>query len=376
MEKIHENTELSFSRIETAECPYLYKITYIDKIRFPDAQSASLGTLIHGALEEYWKAKKEGIDISIRESLKTFARQDKRLNLNSDTFNEALALLEVYIKKNYIEHKVISLEYEFHIILPNGVPITGKIDRVDEWDNGTIEVIDYKSNSWPFDDSDIEHSLQLRMYAIVASIIYPGKKVICTYDFIRWGRKSVMFTEQELKDTMDYLEVVYDRITSDTEFNPRPNDKCKFCKSIEKCSAMKDIYESGHIFNATNMKDEELFETYIKVSAIASNFSKQQDHIKSELRNRISSNMRGRIETDNFVAKMDQKGTAKVQASGVFANLKSFGLTHENLDRIMTVNKSQLLKLTKSSAKKEADKLSVMTPGFPYVTIERKGKHV
>lgn len=370
------NTELSFSRIETSECPFLYKTTYIDKIRFPEAPSASLGTLVHGALEHYWKAESNGKGILIRDALIEFSKADIKANINSNTFNDALALLEVYIKKNYPKHKVIGLEHEFHLILPNGVPITGKIDRVDEWQNGTIEVIDYKTNSWPFDDNDIEHSLQLRMYAIVASFLYPGKKTQCTYDFIRWGRKSVMFTDQELKDTMDYLEVVYDRIMNDTEFNPRPNDKCKFCKIIEQCQAMKDIYESGHIFNATSMTNDELFETYLKVSAVAGNFAKQQDHIKSELRNRISQSVRGMIETDSFIAKMDQRGSAKVPASNVFMNLRSFGLTPENIDRIMTVNKSQLLKLTKSSAKKDADALSVTVPGFPYVAIERKGKHV
>ena len=68
-------TTYSNSRVSTYEnCPYQYKLKYIDKIKvdIPTTIEAFMGNLVHQALEKIYKDKKFMKENSLKEILKFY----------------------------------------------------------------------------------------------------------------------------------------------------------------------------------------------------------------------------------------------------------------------------------------------------------------
>jgi uncharacterized protein YeeX (DUF496 family) len=136
-------------------------------------------------------------------------------------------------------------------VLPNGVPINGRIDRVDMLDNGKINLVDYKTGRPYIYKSEVENSLQGSMYALAAMYkLFPGKKTTFTIDALRFNPISVEYSPEFLGATMDYLENTYNEMQELFAFldaNPeialkyRPNRFCGYCNLKDECPAIKEI---------------------------------------------------------------------------------------------------------------------------------------
>jgi len=149
---------------------------------------------------------------------------------------------------------------QFHEIwLTEHVTLGGKIDRIDRRQDGSLEVVDYKTGKPPRfgaatsatgaaasadpprapsgDDAARrmvrplgQEDLQLAAYALLVTRKFRGKVARCTYIYLN-DDLDLFFepTEDELRAKEAEIVAHCDRILADKDFAPTPNNLCPWC---------------------------------------------------------------------------------------------------------------------------------------------------
>ena len=161
--------ELSFSRFRLyRECPWKYKLQFIDGRRPSMDPPASLGVSLHRALERY-HGREDLLDAYDAEFLRS-GYPDAEARGRWKRRGERI--LETFLERDAGRRtEVLGAEREFVFALGRHT-VRGMIDRLDRHPDGTIELVDYKTRlgldprdpSPPPEESD----LQLRFYALGA----------------------------------------------------------------------------------------------------------------------------------------------------------------------------------------------------------------
>lgn len=239
-----EPEALSYSGITLFEqCPYKYMRTYdgsVDgKIERGYAASTIEGILVHNVLEHWHKDRSRDWRTILRRLASTQSDFDI---MTSEQLIGAEVLLSEYMKRQDITPDIINTEVDFNVVLPNGIPVRGRIDRVDRLEDG-IGLVDYKTTRSYIWKSEVENSLQGMIYVLVAqNYLYPNRlKYYFTIDALRFKPITVSFSEAQLNGAMDYLDVIYNRIcTLDAQnAKPRINKFCGYCQLQHECPAFK-----------------------------------------------------------------------------------------------------------------------------------------
>lgn len=191
---------LSYSQIEAFRtCPLHYKLRYIYKLPTPPSASQSFGTTIHATLEQFYKTI-----VKNNRPLKSliFGIFDnnwvkegyKDKSQEKEFYNKGKVYLTGFLE-NFYNPKLIPAATELPFIVPvnyklpariatqsviggqitddklKPLKIGGKIDRVDSLEDGTIEIIDYKTGATIPNQKDVDKNLQLSFYALAATKI-------------------------------------------------------------------------------------------------------------------------------------------------------------------------------------------------------------
>lgn len=162
--------EISFTRLRVyLECPWKYKLMFVDGRKIPPTPESSLGVSIHRALEcfhrkgeedkaalaacyERWWLKEGFPD---PETERRFLAKGRRI-------------LDRYLEDEKSRRsQVLFVEREFAYPLGRHV-VRGMIDRMDRLPDGREELIEYKSQLSPESEDRVRDSLQLRFYALGA----------------------------------------------------------------------------------------------------------------------------------------------------------------------------------------------------------------
>jgi DNA helicase-2/ATP-dependent DNA helicase PcrA len=139
------------------KCPISFYFNNFIKVPSPKSASMTFGSAIHFALEQLFKKMNNSED-------KKFATEDILLNdfrwfmwRNQDSFTEAEYKRRIEygeeILPAYYQHyigqwnKVTSIERSYRNVLVNGVPINGKLDKM-EFDGNEVNVVDYKTGAY------------------------------------------------------------------------------------------------------------------------------------------------------------------------------------------------------------------------------------
>ena len=224
--------EISFTRFRVyRECPWKYKLQFVDGRRIPLDPPSSLGVSLHRALERYhrggeprWEALAEAYD---REFLHSgFPDIETRLQWN----RKGLRVLERYYEAEVQRRtEVVGSEREF--VFPLGRhTVRGMVDRIDRHPDGRYELIDYKTRfgfgpneSTPPPDGD----LQLRFYALGVKESLSLDPSLLTVHYLAAGRVETRdydaSREQELKGEIARVAdaVEAGRFSPDASFCPR-----------------------------------------------------------------------------------------------------------------------------------------------------------
>jgi RecB family exonuclease len=241
----HVNAHLSASRLKKwAQCPKAFELHYIRKLPTKPNPAFAFGSALHLALERTYRL------IAERKLTGRFPEDDV-VRLWQDAwreekpgdlaiFEEGLAILKAYARAHaQVDHEsVLAIEQEFR--LPVGrFTVLGFIDRVDKLDDETVRIVDYKSNRVVFTRDEVDHDLQLSIYALAARMLWPwAKNVRLAFYLLRHG--FYMETErakESLDATRAYVEALGEQTESATEFPARVTELCAYCDHASACPA-------------------------------------------------------------------------------------------------------------------------------------------
>lgn len=139
--------DFSYSRIDTYKmCPSKYFYTYIQKEPRVFNDAAVLGNIVHSVLEEC-VLPDSPLDHSLlqEEYIKQKDSYDPSGIISDDLISVGSEILtEFYDKHGDEKFEVYEKELGFSFVIGNYL-INGYIDRVDYYDENTINIIDYKT---------------------------------------------------------------------------------------------------------------------------------------------------------------------------------------------------------------------------------------
>jgi RecB family exonuclease len=119
------------------------------------------------------------------------------------------------------------------------VALSGRVDRVDEHHDGTLEIVDYKSGRTHVDPDDVRHSLALGIYQVLLKYRFPDRRVFATLHALRSGASaSYELDETERQELANSCLVWADEIRAkDWEaVLPVVNDHCPACDFLPHCA--------------------------------------------------------------------------------------------------------------------------------------------
>lgn len=219
--------DISYSRLSTFDrCGAQYFYTYIVKEERVFGPAATLGNVLHSVLED---TVGEVLDLP---------HMLERMHHHREVFDPDNLIPETLMGKghqmlvDFVDtHKddvfnVVGKEVPFSMII-GSARINGFMDLV-TYNNDAIIICDYKSGSWEVAKKNIATDLQLGMYALAASYLFPNRPIYAELYYLRSGRrKGHTFTEQDLEEVYYLLlEKVHNLINSNTFHYTRNERNC------------------------------------------------------------------------------------------------------------------------------------------------------
>jgi DNA helicase-2/ATP-dependent DNA helicase PcrA len=226
---------LSYSKLITFEkCPLKYKFSYLYKIPSPSVAAANFGTSVHETLNHFYESLQKGAKASLDYLKELYEKNwipygyDSRAHHNTRK-KQGVEILENYFKShenNWVIPEM--LEKPFNLKIGDYV-FNGRIDRIDKLDDGTYEVIDYKTGKLK-KNQNLDKDLQLSLYALACRDVYG----------IEASKLSLYFLEDNEKHSttrgIEDLEKAQTEICKKTDalmksnFQATPGFACKFCE--------------------------------------------------------------------------------------------------------------------------------------------------
>lgn len=161
--------EISFTRWRVyRECPWKYKLLFVDGRRIAPTAKSSFGLSVHRAIEDWRRAGDDSLE-ALLESLD--AQWDDRGYADEDEETRWRRKAERALTRWHAEEcsrraKVVASEKEFVWALGSH-QARGMIDRIEQRPDGAYELVDYKTGDAPKAEQ-VAADRQLRFYALGA----------------------------------------------------------------------------------------------------------------------------------------------------------------------------------------------------------------
>ncbi|MBU0597113.1 ATP-dependent helicase [Patescibacteria group bacterium] len=256
----------SFSQIRSYQtCPYQYKLSHILKIPTKGNSSFSFGDTMHKTLQKFYERMKELNNVSQTSLFEMPQAVEKIKDVTAPTMGELIAMYEEswipdwyknkkqredYFEKGKEILKIFYISQKDNWIIPAVLEgwfrikvgdylVNGRIDRVDQLADGSLEIFDYKTGKGKeklsSDDKD-----QLLIYQIAAQSLPEykdlGNTSKLTFYYLNDNlQTSFLGTDKELEKINDKIIKTLDGIKSG-DFVATPNKfTCEYCDYREIC---------------------------------------------------------------------------------------------------------------------------------------------
>ena len=216
----------SYSRVNSYfTCPYMFKLTYLDRVEKAGSSFGEWGSLCHSIYEDYAKG-----DLAIYELGDAYDDRWKTYMLTdfppsrggvmaSNYYTRGKELFDTF--EGFPEHwEILAVEQEVSLTIC-GRQFVGYIDLlVRDKTDGRLIVVDHKSKSKFANAEELEHyTFQLYLYALWVYEAYGEYPKQLIFNMFRTGtEKTEPFTERGLKKAVDWFTSTIDAIYADVDF--------------------------------------------------------------------------------------------------------------------------------------------------------------
>jgi putative RecB family exonuclease len=229
------------------ECPLKYKFKYVDKIPEKPRHFFSFGQSVHLALE-YFYGVKTPTPPSLEDLLKSYREQWVKGGYRDEAqeaeyFEEGRRILTRFHDKHAKDFKLpYFVEYAFTFEV-EGVPVTGRIDRVDKLEDGRLSVLDYKTGK-QLATGRIDTDAQLTMYQLACE-----KGLGAEVGELVFYHLPTLKQHRSARRPSPLVDELKSRVVSTAEaitkekFDPKPSEGvCKWCDFKPICPIYKDQF--------------------------------------------------------------------------------------------------------------------------------------
>lgn len=259
---------LSVSKMQSYEqCPACFYHEYLsEETAHVDNANyfTKFGSILHEVVEKVMRTYRDTGIILNTETV--FNEVWEKYDLTGfDSYEEAKSLAVNYFKRNdpadRPERPVI-IEEEWRGEL-GGCTFGMMIDYAGvKKSNESIGYLrDYKTNRMPFTNAELQSSLQLRIYQIILRrhLMPDVKRWISGYDLFYYGwQQCKEFTEDDLKNAEDYVNTVYNQITSDTVWEEKLNNYCGYRECRHSCETYQKALKIGKVSDYKYVVDSDV----------------------------------------------------------------------------------------------------------------------
>jgi len=158
-----------------------------------------------------------------------------------DYYKAGANLLQNYYQKyssSKDKHVVIEKMFRFDY---EGIPVSGKIDRIDRLEDGSFEIIDYKTGETKT-EKEVKQDDQLTLYALASKYYFKYDPVKLTYFYVEGDKKiTTTRTEEDFQRLTSEMKDIFEKI-KERKFEPKPSSlNCNYCDYKDICPhAIKD----------------------------------------------------------------------------------------------------------------------------------------
>lgn len=238
--------EISPTKLRTfLACPLMYKLTYVTKVAryyYSPNIGDSFGGSLHRALQDFHASG--GRDTQSPEQLverlrNTWvstgysSRQEEREHLEI-----GMHILEDYYANAKSGATTVFTERQIREDMGEFV-LVGRIDRLDERPDGTLEIIDYKTGRESVTSEEVANDLAMSIYQLLVKYMHPARRVIATIHCLRTGScASAALSDSDLTELEKMIRRIASEmlsITEDTDIPPHRKGECDACDYFKIC---------------------------------------------------------------------------------------------------------------------------------------------
>jgi len=264
-----------------------------------EMQAARLGNVVHGALEDWRSPNPDGstpkpLFGTLMQCYEKWAAKPE-FSVDFTFYQDGKDMLKRWFdRRGKTPVRVYSTEqpmgqHNAPFKLDNGVPIFGFIDLILEHKDGTIELIDYKTNRMPKSQTEADTDVQAGIYLAYARQVWPDRPLRFTFDMIRWGPVSTVWTDHQIDEFKLWLKAKYDTIKTIKHGTPSLGDSCKYCAYQSLCPTVQDLIHKGafDIVASEFDTDDEQFDALATIKAAQGILTKRRSVIEKDLKGRM-----------------------------------------------------------------------------------------
>jgi putative RecB family exonuclease len=225
LQEFRKGPHLSASAIaEYVECSLSYRFSRIDKLK-PEfiSDNMTFGSCIHQALADFHQERMMGTILTLDQLRERFsyywtirASENDEIkyrpeNSFSSLLEQGKALLKTYYDNFHDDNTVIlAIEEPFSFsidALP--IPIVGVMDLVEEDDQGSIIITDFKTAAKSYTETDVSKNPQLTVYHLASrSNGYGDRNIIMKLDVLIKTKTPQFKRYYTARDTLDEIRAI------------------------------------------------------------------------------------------------------------------------------------------------------------------------
>lgn len=226
--------DFSYSRLSTyTACEMKYFYTYILKEPREFGAPASLGNIIHQALEYTLES---GENLSLYDLLENYRESRPDFDPEEQIPEDLIEDGQEMLKEFYDRHKdevfdIVAKEMPFSVVVGQG-RFNGYIDLVWRDEYGNVKCCDFKSGKQEVAAKAVPEDLQLGLYALILQHMFPEQNgVYAELYYLRSGRrKGHLFTTDDLLQVESKLSSLVSEVLSKEYFKATEDESnCYWC---------------------------------------------------------------------------------------------------------------------------------------------------